>query len=340
MQINSLIAVLLLILPCYVSAHGGLTAPTIRPTQGYEEGPIGTNTNTEDWVCRHDNTRKSSLTAVTAGGTVDLEWNFGAAHVGDCAVFLSYDTDPATTRADMKWFKIANLPDCNVDNTKTVPVTLPSWLPAGEAVLRWDWYALHVYPTVEFYVQCSDLTITSSSTTTISSIPSYVIAGQYPNRGDQAAGQYWDPYTNTKWKMEGPDCAPNIEGNCCDTTGYNRDGYMSAACRTSGTSPDDGQGDWSPQASPSTGADASDPGNECMTYTVKSGDTLTSIAANYEGVEWRDICSFNQLVDCDVIDEGEQLVIPGDACQVGGANVLSPLLTTLAAVMVGAYLRF
>jgi hypothetical protein len=68
--------------------------------------------------------------------------------------------DVFTARADQKFFKIANLPECNQvwccppcdcmlpvacrmrcqDNKEDVTVTLPSWLPAGDVVLRWDWY--------------------------------------------------------------------------------------------------------------------------------------------------------------------------------------------------------
>jgi hypothetical protein len=46
-----------------------------------------------------------------AGGTVTLKWAFGANHLGDCALFLSYDV--FTARTDQKFFKIANFPECN-----------------------------------------------------------------------------------------------------------------------------------------------------------------------------------------------------------------------------------
>jgi hypothetical protein len=48
------------------------------------------------------------------------------------------------------------------------------------------------------------------------------------------------------------------------------------------------------------------------TYTVKSGDSLSKIASNYEGVSWREIFEANrdQLDDPDVIQPGQVLKIP------------------------------
>ena len=42
-----------------------------------------------------------------------------------------------------KYFKIANFPECNLDNKKNVPVNIPKWLPNGRYIVRWDWYAIH-----------------------------------------------------------------------------------------------------------------------------------------------------------------------------------------------------
>ena len=48
------------------------------------------------------------------------------------------------------------------------------------------------------------------------------------------------------------------------------------------------------------------------TYTVKSGDSLSKIASNYDGVSWREIFEANrdQLDDPDVIQPGQVLKIP------------------------------
>lgn len=48
------------------------------------------------------------------------------------------------------------------------------------------------------------------------------------------------------------------------------------------------------------------------TYTVKSGDSLSKIASNFDGVSWREIFEANrdQLDDPDVIQPGQVLKIP------------------------------
>ena len=59
----------------------------------------------------------------------------------------------------MKFFKIAHFPQQRRNNRNTVKVKLPSWLPAGRAVMRWDWYATHNQPYVEFYSNCVDVEV-------------------------------------------------------------------------------------------------------------------------------------------------------------------------------------
>jgi hypothetical protein len=297
------------------NGHGALTTPAPRnPNNAYIEGPVTTSDpDIDDFVCRFDGPL-TPATTLTAGGTLDMRWDFGAAHVGDCAVFMSYDINAA--RSSMEWFKIANLPDCNVNNAETVTINLPSWLPAGQAVLRWDWYALHVVPTVEFYVHCVDVTVTAgNSPISINNIDTFVIAGQYPASEDQDAGKYWDPYTNTIWKMEGPACVCGVTGNCCDTAGYDRSGF--GFCADSGSTPSCGS---------STPTDPEDePVTECtdeVTYTVVSGDTLTSIAATYETTA-EFLCELNALADCDALEVGQVLIIEEEMCLVDHASTVA-----------------
>jgi len=92
-----------------------------------------------------------------------MTWSFTAAHVGDCAAYLSYDAG-SVAAASATWFKIANLKTCELQNNQPVSVTIPSALPAAtHAVLRWEWYALHQGPgSPEFYSQCVDIAITSA----------------------------------------------------------------------------------------------------------------------------------------------------------------------------------
>ena len=157
--------------------------------------------------------------------------------------YLSYGDD--------KFFKIANFPEMNLSNNQFHTVHLPAWLPSAEhAVLRWEWYALHVYPTIEFYVQCTDVKIAgggspkalseikalSYSVTSPSTLPD---KGAIPRRD---FSNYRDGFNPTVWWQAGNrECAADIEGNCCDAmnpaTGYKygQGGYN--ACANSGNSP-------------------------------------------------------------------------------------------------------
>ena len=73
--------------------HGSLTVPTTRRgNTGYENDPV--KFDTEAWVCRHAMKNPDvPLYPAMAGQITQLTWHFSAAHVGDCAVFLSYDVD-------------------------------------------------------------------------------------------------------------------------------------------------------------------------------------------------------------------------------------------------------
>jgi len=281
---------------------------------------------TDDIVCRNAAAGPSKATW-TAGGTTTLKWQFGAAHVGDCSLWLSYDV--TLPRAQQKFFKIANLPDCNKDDNKDVTINIPAWLQNGLAVMRWDWYALHVYPTVEFYSQCVDITVAGGQTELPAAVKTYTIPGLYPGRGNQDAGAYWNPYGATKWKMEGPPCAEGVTGNCCDTTGYQRTGFINAPCAKAGTTPPASPTPAPPAATPTstpgavpTPGAAPTPGQSvCEIYVVKPGDTLSTIAGTYQAknwaITWQQLCFYNKpdasaanTTPCDTIDVGDNLVIP------------------------------
>jgi len=224
-----LFATVLALLAVSCDAHGRLVSPVSRGGTGYEDDPVP-GLGSENFVCRHA-TKKPEVPIQQwkAGGTVTLKWAFGANHLGDCALFLSYDV--FTARADQKFFKIANLPECNQDNKEDVTVTLPSWLPAGDVVLRWDWYALHVWPgNVEFYTQCVDGVISSTSTVKPDSIAAYSII-KPPIYPSEFKTGFRNPYDGSAWFMAGPKCAAGVTGNCCDLTTYKAGtGYRKSAC--------------------------------------------------------------------------------------------------------------
>lgn len=235
-----------------VSGHGRLISPLTRVGHtGYENDPTGSSSNSgnnnDAWVCRHASGTNSGETW-TAGQTYNIQWSFSAAHVGDCDIYISYDTTAA--RADMEWFKIANYYDCRLDTGVDMPLQLPSWLPSGAATLRFGWYALHTHPNVEFYSQCSDIMIqnTNGVTALPSDIITYTLIGAnpvFPLRGDSTPlGYPWRFPPIEEW-MVGPACACGYTGNSCALTEEGTTGHIAVggdgktACSGASTDPSD-----------------------------------------------------------------------------------------------------
>jgi hypothetical protein len=199
-QRSILAALLVCALPRTCWAHGKLTSPV--PRDGISAGRAGLDENNpvsfepgcsdpmnrcDAFVCREAAPNPSvGVTQVTAGGTLQLQWAFTAFHVGDCSVYISYDVEVA--RPQQRWVKVANLPDCK--SYPSASITIPASLPAGRAILRWDWAALHIWPTVEFYVQCADIQISSSSPSTPADLDSYPLTAPpvYPDSGNDGVG--------------------------------------------------------------------------------------------------------------------------------------------------------
>jgi len=117
-------------------------------------------------------------------------------------------------RSQQKYVKIANLPDCKSYPGKAI--TIPAGLPAGRAILRWDWAALHIWPTVEFYVQCADIEISSSSSATAANLDSYSITSPpvYPDNGNDGVGYRNAFNSGMVQAMTGPSCFDGSINDC------------------------------------------------------------------------------------------------------------------------------
>jgi len=225
-----------LLLPVVVYSHGRLTVPATRNPVGYENDPIGfAGRPQEQFVCRND--PNGSRTFVTAGQPLDMQWQNSALHVGDCAVYVGYGDDIVngglSERTSGKFVKIANIFDCKKYSGQNYQIDLPSWLPAGKAVIRWEWYALHVAPTIEFYAQCADVTIQSDSNLTPADLPSYSIVEPewvLPKRGDLQGVGYRNAFdTSSPQYVTGPPCAfPGdvSSRNACNLTAKGSQGYI------------------------------------------------------------------------------------------------------------------
>jgi len=220
-----------------VSAHGRLTQPMTRVGHtGYENNPIGFGGESmTKFACRHEE-NLATLTTFTAGDTISLEWAITANHVGDAGIYISYDVDvPMSQIHTMEFFKIANIPKTRDYKFEPYQIVLPAWLPAGRAVLRWEWYALHVNPTIELYVQCSDIEIVaSSSPRPLSDIPKYTVVSeggvpktQFLYNTDGAL--YRDGFNPGVDFLTGPECAFEFEidaKNECLTTSVGSLGWV------------------------------------------------------------------------------------------------------------------
>jgi len=83
--------------------------------------------------------------------------------------------------------------------------------------LRWDWAALHIWPTVEFYVQCVDIQISSSSTSSPAELNSYPIKNVYPDDGNDGVG-YRNAFSGSMAQdMTGPSCFDGSINQCALT---------------------------------------------------------------------------------------------------------------------------
>jgi len=232
-------AILAAALAATVNGHGRLMKPPTRKPQGYENDPVS-GPNGTDFVCRNDPPRGVVPTKVTAGTDINMQWTLTAAHVGDCSVYIGYGEAATNGYGDEKrnarFVKIANVHDCKRYNNQDYAVHLPGWLPAGRAVIRWEWYALHVAPTIEFYTQCADVEVESNSSYMPEHLPSYTvvtpellpISGRvepgYRNAFDMSSEQY---YT-------GPPCAFPGQADdraMCDLTAPGTTGHIDISDR-------------------------------------------------------------------------------------------------------------
>lgn len=230
-----------LFLAVSVQGHGRLQIPktrqhVIKGYDGYENDPVNFGlgapaTTLPAFSCRNDPPKsngelKPTPTTVTAGQSTDVQWITSADHVGDCALYVSYDYDKeGDDKANMQWFKIANWKDCKSLEEQPNPVILPAWLPAGRAVLRWDWYALHQWQSgnVEYYNQCADVTIIGSDQSLDkSAVPAYSIMGLYPEGAWDGVGWRQElglPAEEVQTWITGPPCACRYStDNGCEYT--------------------------------------------------------------------------------------------------------------------------
>lgn len=163
--------------------HGWLVSPAPRVIDFSMKNMPVPSPWTNSYVKCKDLPVSTTKTTMTAGSTTTVQWYQSAPHVGDCFMYLSYDSGNS-------WFKIAQWASCDQINNTPQLMTLPSWLPACTTgcVARWEWYALQNWPVIELYVDCADVIIQSSKTGALPAItPMVTIPGNLPANGGSAS---------------------------------------------------------------------------------------------------------------------------------------------------------
>jgi len=224
------------------SAHGRLTVPTTRLGNPalYENNPV--QYPLKEFVCRNDKNSAVTPPVYTAGQVIQITYLTSAPHVGDAAVYISYDGDEGfATRETMQFFKIANIPRAKDSSETPISITLPAWLPGGQAVLRWEWYALHVNPNIELYAHCSDVVIMGSDAeVSLDIVPKYHVVDQSTydpktlpkvNQGDiwaEPISLYRNAFDTDNYPqfMTGPECALGFSKNDCSMTAHGTKGHI------------------------------------------------------------------------------------------------------------------
>jgi len=193
----------LLALASSVSAHGRLTKPTTRDMLAGKRvdemnAPVPNDSN---FICRNY-PKGANQATLNAGQSINFQWSFSAAHVGDCSAYLSYD-------GGRTWFRFWEMFDCKEANNRDVQVNIPAFLPRCDScILRWEWVALHQWPNIELYAQCVDVAINGNG----NGLPStFTIPGHIPPNNGVAPG-YRNPFGSGDRRITGPPIATRSGG--------------------------------------------------------------------------------------------------------------------------------
>jgi len=222
-----------------------------------ENGPVPSALDNA-FVCRNEQ-GSAPRTTVTAGQTIDFRWVVNAKHVGDCNFYISYDGN-ATDPTRMRWFRFAEMYDCKTYMDTGAPIYIPEYLPSCEhCVLRWEWYAIHLFPSVEFFSQCIDIKIQGCNGGSIPA-PLVTMPGHIPNGG--AYRNPWGGGSNdgvTGPKMAEPSRRPS---NCPEGNNVNKKYTHGGGNNPAPTPQPQPQPDPQPQPGPNGGGGA---GSDCST---------------------------------------------------------------------------
>lgn len=191
-----------------VFSHGQLSNPTPRGVyagkdQEQEIIPINSalEFNFTSFICRDDPVApKDKWVSLTAGGILNVAWDFPAPHPGDCFIYMTYDAD--LPDEEKEWFKLASWANCDDKMNTNQTLTIPSYLPSSNHVIvRWEWYAIHIKAigVIQWYCSCFDAKIMGLKNGTLPE-PRVSIPGHLP----QDVDLYRDPEPGSPFWFTGP----------------------------------------------------------------------------------------------------------------------------------------
>jgi len=229
-------------LPVVVKAHGGVLAMAnagkwytgwqpyntpvgqssiIRPWSTYD--PI-TSATASTVGCNDDGTSPSGqqTATVAAGSKVTAYWNQVWPHAqGPMLVYLAQCPGSSCTGVNtnsLKWFKIdeAGLLSGTIgngkwgsgqmiDNNSSWTTTIPSTVPSGSYMIRWETIALHSLPA-QLYPECAQLQITGGGSLQPTSAQLVSFPGAYSNSDPGLTVNLYtqEAMTQTNYKIPGP----------------------------------------------------------------------------------------------------------------------------------------
>ncbi|PVZ96899.1 hypothetical protein BB558_007172 [Smittium angustum] len=171
--------------PCarFISGIPSCPRPPAGQTYDYEiKTSIGTKDGIISPICKNLTPYSQPVANWTAGQQINVKFiSGGAGHGGGhCQFALSYDGGKTfVVIHDEKRYCFFNGPSTsNTPEVLSYPITIPSTVPAGDHVIfAWSW--INAIGNREFYMNCADVAIKSSSQSY--SGPEMLIANYGPN---------------------------------------------------------------------------------------------------------------------------------------------------------------
>ncbi|CAI2191857.1 1288_t:CDS:1 [Funneliformis geosporum] len=151
---NTFFAIILLF-AITVAGQGHMISPLIRIPQGDVENNLSiTRSPTSSYPCGSGQNIGRIQTHYTSGQSINVEWEIGVAHEGECFLDLS------TNGHDSDFKTIGSIPNCadKIGENFQTSIQLPTEITCDHCTLRFRWLAKL---TGETYLNCADVSISN-----------------------------------------------------------------------------------------------------------------------------------------------------------------------------------